>query len=123
MIGKKISPVEKPTPQQRLEKLLEKKAQLDVKIKGVEARARQQSRKHDTRRKIIAGALALHHMEKNPEDAFSKKLLRLLNEYVTRPYERKLFGLPPLPDEAGQSPANDTDGQRSNLKDDFQAGK
>lgn len=109
-------------PLSRVEKLREKKAQLDAKIKGIEARERQQTRKHDTRRKIIAGALALHHMEKNPEDSFSKKLSRLLDEYVTRPHERKLFGLPPLPDEAEHNPANDSGGQKGNLKEDFKAG-
>lgn len=110
-------------PLSRLEKLREKKAQLDAQIKGVEARARQQTRKHDTRRKIIAGALALHHMEKNPEDSFSKKLARLLDEYVTRPHERKLFGLPLPAGTAESTVANDTDNPKGNLKEDFQAGK
>lgn len=112
--------VEKTMSQSRLEKLKEKMAQLDAQIKGVEARERQQARKNDTRRKIIAGALALHHAEKNPEDSFSKKLFRLLNEYVTKPYERKLFGLP-LTDEATQNPANDAGSQKANLKDEFKA--
>jgi hypothetical protein len=116
-----ISDVEKTTPQSRLEKLREKKAQIDAQIKNVEARERQQARKDETRRKIIAGALALHHMENNPDGPFSKTLLRLLDEYVIRSNERRLFGLSPLPDEAGQSHANDASGKKGKLKEDFQA--
>lgn len=105
--------------QSRLEKLREQQAQLAARIKTIEARERQQTRKDDTRRKVIAGALALHHMEKNPGSSFTKTLMSLLNEYVTRPNERRLFGLDPLPDSA--QPANDTGAQKAGLKDEFRA--
>lgn len=59
----------------RLQKLQEQKAQLEAKIKGLQAREQSQARKNITRKKIIAGALALHHLDKNPDDPFSKKLL------------------------------------------------
>ena len=108
----------------RLEKLRQQKAQLDAKIKGLEARTRQQARKNDTRRKIIAGALALHHMALNPDDPFSKKLSRLLDEYVTRPYERELFGLPALPEDSQENiVANDTGKPVADLREKFQAGQ
>jgi hypothetical protein len=107
----------------RIEKLREKKSQIEARIKNIQSRERQLARKNDTRRKIIAGALALHHMEKNPDDPFSKKLLRLLDEYVTKPYERNLFGLPALPENFQNNVANDPGNQILDLRENFQAEK
>lgn len=119
----------------RLEKLKQSQAQLAAKIKDLEARSRAQARKDDTRRKVIAGALALHHMEKNPEGPFAQTLKRLLDEYVTKPTERALFDLSPLPEtqpetsppaspiEAGRHPANDAaTTEIVPLKDQFRTG-
>lgn len=86
-----------------LEKLKLKRDQLDAQIKLKQARLHQQARKDDTRRKIIAGALALEHATTNPDSDFGKKLFRLLDEYVITDRERALFDLAPLP----KSPAND----------------
>ena len=109
--------------QTKIEKLREKAAQIDAQIKDIEARQRSQTRKNDTRRKIIAGALALHHLDKNPDDTFSRKLLRLLDEYVTKTYERKLFDLPALPENLQNNAANDSGNQISDLRENFQAEK
>lgn len=107
----------------KLENLYQKKSKLDARIKKIKAREREQNRKRETRRKIIAGALALHHMRKNPESEFSKILARLLNEYVTKPHERKLFGLEPKQDvvspKAKKTPANDSEKPKESLKDEF----
>lgn len=118
-----------------LEKLRQLQTRLAARIKDLEARERQKSRKHDTRRKVIAGALALHHMEKNPASAFARTLARLLDEYVTKPQERPLFALPPLPETqteappaapavaAGRQPANDAVRPRIiSLKEHFRTG-
>jgi hypothetical protein len=48
-----------------------------------------QDRKDDTRRKIIAGAVALEHAGQNA--GFAAELTALLNQYVTRPQDRALF--------------------------------
>jgi C4-dicarboxylate-specific signal transduction histidine kinase len=98
----------------RLQKLLDKKAQIDAQIKAVAARTRTQDRKNDTRRKVIVGALALHHMEKNPDSGFTKTLMAVLDEYVTRAAERRLLGLKPL----AEAPANDRP-RSGKLKDEF----
>ena len=93
-------------PSARLQKLQEQqdklKARHDKERKRLQAqiknaRARESQRKHrmDTRRKIIAGALALTHTEKNPDSEFARIMLRLIDEYVTKDNERDLFGLPP----------------------------
>ena len=49
----------------------------------------------DARRKIITGALALEHLEKNPDSEFGKVMFRLLDEY-TRPDDRPLFAFLPV---------------------------
>ena len=97
-----------------LEKLKLKRDQLDAQIKLKEARALQQARKDDTRRKIIAGALALEHATSNPNSEFGKKLFRLLDEYVITDRERALFDMAPL----AKAPANDQPAS-SNLSDNF----
>ncbi|HTV27872.1 MAG TPA: hypothetical protein VMF32_08830 [Xanthobacteraceae bacterium] len=58
---------------------------------------RRRERKLDTRRKIIAGAIALEHMKYDP--AFAARFQELLDRYVRKSPERLLFGLalPPHP--------------------------
>ena len=58
---------------------------------------RRRERKLDTRRKIIAGAIALEHMKYDA--AFASAFQALLDRFVTKSPERVLFGLavPPLP--------------------------
>lgn len=81
-------------------------AKLERKTRQVEKYVtlkRSRERKLDTRRKIIAGALALEHMKR--DGAFRAALLALLDEYVTKEPERLLFGLTPLPDDAAPTAA------------------
>lgn len=91
----------------RLEKLQEekarvkaiaakRKAQIDAKIADLKKREAKAERKRDTRRKIIAGGLATHHMKANPTSDFAKKLAGLIDEYVIGDNERALFDLDPL---------------------------
>ncbi len=87
-------------PPSPLDKLLEKRAQLDARIQTTKARLRQQERKADTRRKIIVGALAIEHADIGHDPEFSATLYRLLNRYVTRPGDRTLLDLPPRDDQA-----------------------
>jgi hypothetical protein len=87
----------KPVNLDQLEALKKQQSQLQAKIAAMEARQKEQDRKNDTRRKVIAGALALEHMAKNPKDQFSRKLFALLDEYVPRSSDRALF--PDLPAE------------------------
>lgn len=79
----------------KLEALIKRREQLDAQIQVESARRKDEQRKADARRKIIVGALAIEHMDKNPTSDFAKLLLRLMDEYVTRPGDRALFpGLP-----------------------------
>lgn len=97
-----------PMARDQLEKLREKKAQIEAKLKQLEARAKEKARKEDTRRKIIAGALALEHAEIDAE--FGRKLHSILARFVGRPEDRELFGLPPkvgdTPGTNGEGPEN-----------------
>ncbi len=85
----------------RLNDLRKKREQLDAQLRALAARNKQAERKADTRRKVIAGALALEHYEKNRDSEFGKLLFRLLDEYVVRPHDRMLFPDLPEPDGPG----------------------
>jgi hypothetical protein len=78
--------------------LRRKRDQLDAQMKALEARNKQTERKADTRRKVIAGALALEHFEANRDSEFGRVLFRLLDEYVVRPHDRALFDFLPTPE-------------------------
>ena len=80
----------------RLEKLIEKRKQIDAQIQKASAIERTKKRKADTRRKIIVGALAIENMEMHPNGSFTRELQRVLNEHVARPKDRELIGLPPI---------------------------
>ena len=90
----------------KLTSLQEKIKQLQAQEAAILSRQKEQTRKDDTRRKVIAGALAIEHWEKNPQSDFGKVFTRLLSEYVTRPSDRALFpSLPTAPDnKAGEAP-------------------
>jgi large subunit ribosomal protein L7/L12 len=66
----------------KLAALQQRRQEIDNQVKLLEAREKEQARKDDSRRKIIAGALALEHLTKNPESEFGKVMARLLDEYV-----------------------------------------
>jgi hypothetical protein len=78
-----------------LEKLEQRKAKLAAEIQKVKAREATASRKADTRKKIIVGAVVLGMMERG--DGIPKNaLFAALDKSVIRPLDRLLFNLPPL---------------------------
>lgn len=79
------------SPEETLADLQTKRDQITARIQKKSAEIRGKTRREQTRRKIIAGALALEHMAHDKE--FANMLKRLLNEHVTRPEDRKLFDL------------------------------
>jgi hypothetical protein len=89
----------------RRAKLTEKQRQIAEKLKTLDAKAAAQVRKDETRRKVIAGALALRCAELTPEGDFAKQIIALIaNEIASTENERnratlrKLFsGLLPEP--------------------------
>lgn len=81
------------SPDDKLAELELKKEQIEARIQRTKARVRVEERKRDTRRKIIAGALALEHAATNP--AFGEELQKLIRQHVTREGDRALFDLAP----------------------------
>ncbi len=74
-------------------------AQIDAQIKAKNARETQKRRKADTRRKIIAGGLALVHLARNENTEYARLLAKLIDEYTISDADRALFDLDPLPRE------------------------
>ena len=79
----------------RLEKLLEQREAMNARIRREQAKTATQQRKHDTRRKILAGATVLDRAEK--DDAFKAVLQAMLAGFLVRGDDRALFELAPLP--------------------------
>ena len=75
-----------------------KLAQLKAQRQRIEARDRSRAqaatRKQDTRRKILAGAMLLDLMSKDAN--LQKQMLAKLESFLTREDDRALFGLQPL---------------------------
>lgn len=78
----------------RREKLELEIRQKMERLKDLDAQERVKERKRETRRKIVAGEIALQHMDIN--DNFKTTLNMLLNKHVTRPNDRELFDLRPF---------------------------
>ncbi|MGB3791026.1 MAG: hypothetical protein WA949_23675 [Phormidesmis sp.] len=75
----------------KLERLLEKEAQLKAQIQQAKAAERTLEKKRDTRRKILVGAAVMARVESGrwPKE----DLLEMMDGFLTRPNERELFGL------------------------------
>ena len=65
--------------------------QLKAKVTKLEAMERNQAKKIDTRRKILAGSYLINQYIDNPEG-----LAKLLDSFLVRDNDRDLFGLKPL---------------------------
>lgn len=73
-----------------LEKLLQKQAQLEARIKDLKSKDARQQKKNEDRKKILAGAYLLEKC--NREDTYQELLLGL-DSFLIRPQDRILFGL------------------------------
>ena len=71
---------------------LKKRSQLNAQIQQLRTRDAAQKRKEDTRRKILLGALVMEMMSKGELDR--DKLMKRLDDFLTREIDRKLFDLP-----------------------------
>lgn len=84
-------------PHEKRDALLKRRAELDAQLKGIAAQEREASRKRDTRRKIVAGAIALEQIERDPTGAFAIQFAALLETFV-EPRSRDLFPFLPASD-------------------------
>lgn len=81
---------ERKTPDQKLAELQAKRDRLNARIQKEQAKARTEARKEDTRRKIVAGAIALEHCEHDPN--FRHVFHDLLRKHV-KESDQALFDL------------------------------
>lgn len=92
----------RPSNEQRIETLRSRRAEIDAELARLQAKSRVQTRKQDTRRKILIGAVIMQEMKSKPE--VNLMVLNLLEERLTKPRDRELFSLPCRPDPA-ESPS------------------
>ncbi len=92
------SPASAAPDSDRLKKLRQQQEELAQKIRLEESRLKEQARKDDTRRKILAGAVALDLAGNNPQ--FRALLYEAFDRSLENERDRALFGL------AGSSPAS-----------------
>jgi len=90
----------------KLAKLLEQKKVIEARIRQIQNKENEKQRKADTRRKILAGAWVLDEVDQRPD--FKEFVYGKLSSFLTKPDDRALFGLAPLPgNEATQPPETD----------------
>ena len=87
----------------KLDKLLQKEAQLKAQIQQAKAAERTLEKKHDTRRKILIGAAVMAQVESGrwPQ----ADLLEMMDGFLSRPNERDLFDLEKTDEVAGTAAA------------------
>jgi large subunit ribosomal protein L7/L12 len=78
----------------KLEKLTKQIEALQAKANSEKNREREKSRKEETRKKILIGAMVLDGMSKNQD--YQSKMLKNLDKYLTAERDRKLFNLTPI---------------------------
>ena len=88
----------------KLVKLKQQQEKIARQIRSEKTRISKQARADDTRRKILDGALIRNEAAHNPD--VQALLDRLRSRYLTKPQDRALFGLPPLPENENASPKN-----------------
>jgi hypothetical protein len=100
-------------PQEKREALIKKRAELDAQLRTIEAQEREAERRRDTRRKVVAGAIALEQIARDPTGAFALQLTELLSQFV-EPRSRELFPfLPALPEKAAEVSAKTGEAERA----------
>ncbi|MCD9489161.1 hypothetical protein [Photobacterium iliopiscarium] len=78
----------------KLEKITKQIEALQAKANAEKNREREKSRKEETRKKILIGAMVLDGMSKNQD--YQSKMLKNLDKYLTAERDRKLFNLTPI---------------------------
>ena len=88
----------------RRERLEQEALQIKARIKQCNASEREEKKKKDTRRRVLAGAAVLAKVERG--DWSEEGFLKMMDAFLSRPSDRSLFGLPildELPEQSGES--------------------
>lgn len=83
----------------KLEKLQLERDQLNARIQQLAAREREAAKKRDTKRRVLIGAFVQQRLQDGKPAIISSMdgLVRELDGWLTRPSDRAVFGLAPLP--------------------------
>lgn len=86
------------TIQERKERIKEKRDKWSARLQKIEVHERKLEHQKDTRRKILLGAYCLEAFKQDSTLTLAGKagVLKILDGYLTRDYDRSLFDLPPL---------------------------
>jgi hypothetical protein len=100
----------------QIAKIKEKREKLDARLNTLDQKAKDESRKRETRQKIIVGGAVLAEMEK--DDDFAASIRVLLARYVARPRDKETLGdiLPPVKEPPAAS-LSEVGGEMSRLLD------
>ncbi len=70
-------------------------AEIEAEKKTLKARLSKQARAHDTRRKVLVGALVLHRLDSSKDEELSRRLgdwlRRELPDFLTRDVDKEIF--------------------------------
>ena len=94
--------------EERLKQLKAKQQQIDARKRALELR---QTRKADTRRKFLAGAIVLAGVERDA--LVNARFRQWLDESLVREDDRALFDLPPVSQEAASARLPSSGGQNA----------
>lgn len=78
---------------EQLEKLEQKKREIERKISEIRAKQSAEERKRETRKKVLIGAMILQQVNEGKYD--KAHLTALLDDFLVRDVDRALFGLEP----------------------------
>ena len=96
-------------------------AEIDAQRKTLQARLSKQERAHDTRRKVLLGALVLHAFEASKDEEFSRRLgdwlRRELPGFLTRDADKDLFADLLKPPPARSKPIEDATLEDTEMRD------
>jgi len=76
---------------EKLEKLKKQQDVLKSRIQLIEGREKQKQKKIDTRQKILVGS---YFIDKYKQNAEWSKLEKIMDDYLVRDSDRKIFSLP-----------------------------
>lgn len=77
----------------KIEALKEKKQKIEKRINIIEAKEKSKKRKEDTRRKILIGS---YYLDKAKEEGSMQAIHAIMDQYLRRDTDRKLFDLKPI---------------------------
>lgn len=86
-------------PEDKLSRLLAKRAELDAQIRREQGLLGKKRRENETQWKILEGVTAIYGM-KHSED-YRRLHEQFRTRALTRPKDRAVFGLAPLPERSG----------------------